>query len=72
MFKKYELTDELREQVIRVYTQKKMSLGMIAKMGICSYDLAEQILREAGVQLRSNGRVWREIEDKKFETRRYG
>lgn len=71
MSKRYELTDELRKQVIRVYTEKKMGLSVIEKMKICSIDLARQILVDAGIPLRSHGRVWKEIEDKKFEHRRY-
>jgi len=71
MSKRYVLTDELRKQVIRVYIEKKMGLSVIEKMKICSIDLARQILLEAGIPLRSNGRVWKEIEDKKFEHRRY-
>lgn len=72
MSNKKEITEELKNQVIRAYTEKKMGLSVISNAGICSQKVAKSILEEEGIELRSNGRIWKEQEDKKFENRRYG
>lgn len=56
-----KVTEELKQKVIRAYTEKGMSLNIIEKF-ICNRRLAERIIREAGI----------EIERSKFGTKGRG
>lgn len=46
--------EELKQKVIRAYTEKKMTLNVIGKF-ICARKTAEKILKEAGIELKKGG-----------------
>lgn len=53
--------EELKEKVIRAYTEKKMTLNVIGKF-ICARKTAENILKEAGIELKKGGQSLRSKE----------
>lgn len=64
--KEFEVTQELKEKVIRCYTEKNMSVDMIAKL-VCPRYITLQILEEAKIPLKTRGQGMRE--DTRFEYR---
>jgi transposase-like protein len=46
--------EELKQRVVRAYTEKGMSLNVICKF-LCARRTAEKILREAGVEIKNGG-----------------
>lgn len=48
-----EVSEELKQRVIRAYTEKKMSFNIIGKF-ICDRAVAERIIREAGIEIKKS------------------
>jgi hypothetical protein len=53
MYRKIEITPELEAKVIRLYTQKGLSLNLITKLA-CPRDIAKEILIKNGIELKSS------------------
>lgn len=45
-----KITQELKDRVIRAYTEKEMSFNIIEKF-ICNRRIAEEIIRESGIEI---------------------
>jgi hypothetical protein len=64
-----EITQELKDKVIRAYVEKKMGLATIGKL-VCPRKVAEKILQENNIELREYGYAWKEIENAKLRNKR--
>lgn len=62
----FEVTPELITKVLRCYTEKHMSIDVIGRL-VCPRYIAEKIIKESGVPLKTRGQGMRE--DPRFEYR---